>query len=79
VVVHDFEHADIPDDAAELIPDSDRNILHRVFAADSLRYQAKAMGIKNPYGEDTRRHTQDYDSSNDGEGTEDSVDEDLPF
>jgi hypothetical protein len=76
VVVHDFEHADIPEDAAELIPDADRNILHRVFAADSLKYQAKAMGIKNPYGEeDTRRHVQEYDDK----GEDDSVDEDLPF
>ncbi|MCK4306539.1 MAG: hypothetical protein KAY24_20015 [Candidatus Eisenbacteria sp.] len=78
VVVHEFEYADIPEDAAELLPDDNRNILHRVFAADSLKYQADAMGIKNPYDEDdTRRHVQEYDK--DADDNSEPSDTDLPF
>ena len=75
LIVHKHKHVDIDERCKDLIPD--RDILHRVFAGDSLEYQSKALRIPNPWRteEDTRRHVQDYDNKKDDV----AEDEDIPF
>ena len=58
--------------AAELVPDRDR--LHRVFAPDSLDYQAKRLRIRNPYQEESRKDFEDRDKDKD----DDAEDDDIP-
>jgi hypothetical protein len=74
LIVRKHKLVEIDERCADLVPD--RDLLHRVFAGDSLEYQSKAMRIANPFRkDDARRHTQDYDE---GEGKDDATDEDLP-
>ena len=46
----------------DMIPENP--ILHRVYASDSLKYQAKTLRLQNPWLEDdARRRIQDYDDN----------------
>jgi hypothetical protein len=74
LVVRRHKRCEIDKRCKELLPDND--ILHRVFAGDSIEYQSKAMKIPNPWkSESARRHVQDYEE---GESKDDAEDDDLP-
>lgn len=72
LMVYDHKYCELDERVVELVPDRDR--LHRVFAPDSLDFQSKQLGVRNPYGEDARRHIEDRD----GQDDQDADDDDIP-
>ncbi len=76
LIVRRHKHVEIDERCVDLIPKND--ILHRVFAGDSLEYQSKAMKIPNPFKrDDARRHTQEY-GEGENEEKDEASDDDLP-
>lgn len=73
LMIYDHRYQELDDDVVDLIPEKG-NLLHRVFAPDSLQYQAKQLGIRNVYADDARRHIEERDDSE-----EQVSDEDIPF
>jgi len=72
LIIRKHKHVEIDKRCRDLIPD--RPLLQRVFAGDSLEYQAKRMRLDNPWAEDAaRRNVEDYD------GDEGEVEDDIPF
>ncbi|MFW9801031.1 MAG: hypothetical protein ACFFFC_00140 [Candidatus Thorarchaeota archaeon] len=62
LVIYDHRLTEMDNvDAKLVIPE--RNILHRVFAPDSLDYQAEKMKVRNPYKSNAREHVEDRDEN----------------
>jgi hypothetical protein len=74
LVIHKHIYCDVDEEAADLIPKND--ILHRVFAGDSLDYQSKALRQPNPWKRE-RNDTESYEDPKGGE--DDDLDADIPF
>lgn len=73
LIVRRHKNIDVDERCADLLPD--RDILHRVFAGDSLEYQSKVMKIANPFkSAEARRHVEEYD----GETGDSADDDDIP-
>lgn len=72
LMVYNHRYCELDERVEDLVPDRDR--LHRVFAPDSLKFQADQLGVRNPYGEDARRHVEDRDEAKD----QDAEDDDIP-
>lgn len=75
IIVYNHRYEDLDERIDEkLLPESP--LLHRIFAGDDLKWQAKTMNVANPFIE-VDRHTRDYVDKEKGSS---SVDEDdLPF
>jgi hypothetical protein len=72
LIVRRHKATEIDERCADLVPD--RDILHRVFAGDTLEYQAKTMKVPNPFKSgEARDHVQDYDGD-----TDEAEDDDIP-
>lgn len=60
IIVYNHRYEDLDERVDEkLLPESP--LLHRIFAGDDLKWQAKAMNVPNPFVE-VDRHTRDYEN-----------------
>ena len=65
LMIYDHRICDLDERVVDLIPE--RELLHRVFAPDSLKYQAKQLGIRNPYEDEADKHIEKREEEEDAE------------
>jgi len=77
LVVGRHRISDLSQEVEDLIPK--RDLLHRVFAGDSLQHQAKQFKVDNPWGNSDREAARRRVQERDQEDEQPVDDDDIPF